>query len=363
MNIKNTSSTENKANLFRLVLFFILINIAGKITADEDQSRLYSTREEKREAGVRHEITPWLIAYGLAELEGDWQRFTLRSNGGDDHLNNNSASVQIGFDVIPTDWLRSEILTEYDTDTDQINLDEATLAIEKNAWEIVFGKQVLDFGVYYSHFVSGPILEFGETNAHSVTLAYSHHDKLDLTASVYRGDVHKQNSNDRLEWSAAFEAWPTDNLSIGMSFLSDLADSDAHLLKGSGNSYKNKTPALSGYLLWVEEYFEISLEALGAIRKFRELDADQNQPMAWNIEYVYFLSPEVDWSIRLEGSMDLEDEPELQTGIAMNYRLHKNIYLTTEVLYGLFKGDLATDDNGRAYDSVITAAALLNIAF
>jgi hypothetical protein len=44
--------------------------------ADEyEEPRLYTTREEKREAGVKHHLTPWLTASGLAELQWDWQNY------------------------------------------------------------------------------------------------------------------------------------------------------------------------------------------------------------------------------------------------------------------------------------------------
>jgi len=296
-------------------------------------------------------------------FEWNWQKFRYRNSDGNDYNKNNSAAVQIGIDIIPIDWAKVEIITEYDTDANELFLDEATLALEHNAWELVIGKQALDFGVYFSHLASGPILEFGETSDYAVTLAYNHKDILDLSASVYRGDAHKINSNDSLDWSAALESWLSDNLSFGISFSSDLAETDSSLLGDFGNRYQKRVPALSGYLLWADENFEITLEALGAIRDFRELDNDRDQPVAWNLEFVHFLTPKIDWAIRLEGSQELEDEPELQVGLSLNYRLHKNVFLTTEILHGIFKNDLAADDRNNAYKSVTSLGALLSVAF
>lgn len=362
---RTTSKLLYDKYLFRFLLCSLLVNIFGIkfVSAEEDQSRLYSTREERREAGVKHEITPWLTIAGLAEFEWEWKKFDYRSLDGNDYIKNNSASVQLGIDIMPLDWTLVEIITEYDTDANELFLDEATIAFEHDAWELVIGKQALDFGVFFSHFASGPILEFGETTDYAVTLAYNYQDIFDVHVSAFRGDAHKTNSNDKLDWSAALETWLTDYLSFGMSFSSDLAEADTSLLGDFGNNYQKKVPALSGYLLWVGENYEITLEALGAIRDFRELDTDRNQPIAWNMEFVHFVTPKIDWALRLEGSYELEDEPELQVGIALNYRLHKNIYLSTEILHGFFKDDLATDDRNNAYKSVTSLGALLSVAF
>ena len=254
-------------------------------------------------------------------------------------------------------------MTEFDTDVGDPVLDEATLAFEYDDWELKVGKQTLDFGVFYGHFASGPAIEFGETNAYSATFAYNHQDKLEVSASVYRGDARRINSKDRLDWSMAFKSWLTDNISFGMSYLSDLADADSGLLKDSGHRFQDKVPGLSGYLLWVGDNFEVSLEGLGSVGDFHGMDRDRNEPIAWDLEFVYFISTKLSWAVRLEGSHELEDTPEIQAGIALNYRIHKNIALTAEVLQGYFKGDLATDDTGNAYDEVTTLGALVSIAF
>ena len=329
----------------------------------EEESRLYSTREEKREAGVKHEITPWLILTSLAEIEGEWKRFGLENTDESDIQRNNSGTLQLGFDVLPFEWAKVELLTEYDTDTNDWILDEATIALEKDSLELVTGLQALDFGVYYSHFATGPILEFGETIDYGVTVAYNHEDVFDITASLYRGDARHVNSKDSLDWMVAIEAWPVDYFSFGFSIISDLADSEARFLDDTGNRYERKVPAMSGYLLWVAEQYEVSLEALGALRSFSELDGDRDQPVAWNLEFVHFISPVIDWSLRIEGSYEVEDEPGYQFGLALNYRLHENIVLTTEALYGLYRDDLATDVNHRNYDSVTTFGGLISIAF
>ena len=170
-------------------------------------------------------------------------------------------------------------------------------------------------------------------------------------------------SSDRLDWSAGIEAWPSDALSVGISYLSDLADSNQRLLSEHQNRYLNKVPAISGYVLWEAEKYEVSLEVLGALESFDELDPDRDQPWAANLEFTHFMTPEFDWTVRIEGSRELENAPAWQLGLAVNYKILKNVFITVEGLHGFFRGTLATDDAGNDYESITTFSALLSVGF
>ncbi|MEN8178099.1 MAG: hypothetical protein ABFS39_05705 [Pseudomonadota bacterium] len=50
---------------------------------------------------------------------------------------------------------------------------------------------------------------------------------------------------------------------------SDLADADSRLLGDENNRYLQKVAGGSGFLLWTTPYFDISFEALGAIKMMR----------------------------------------------------------------------------------------------
>ena len=363
----NLPDLFNSAVLNGIILLFLIVNTVCPenvfATSDDEQSRLYTTREEKREAGVKHPLTPWLIASGLGEFQWNWEKLGLRGKDGSDKFHNSSANLQVGIFAYPLDWLNTEIITVYDTDTNEWMLDEAELSIVYDAWELVVGKQFLAFGEFISNFSNGPILEFGETSDPALSLAYNYHDKLDVSVSIYRSDARKINSGDRLDWSVAFESWPTDHLSFGISYLSDLADSDVHLLDANNNRYTRKVSAISGYFLYAADKFDISLEVLGALDSFSELDGDRDMPQAFNLEFAYSITPKLDLAMRVEGSRELKDAPELQAGMAVNYRLHQNIVVTLEALRGFFKDNIATNNNNNAYDHVDTLGALLSIAF
>jgi len=334
---------------------------------DESPSvRLYRTREEQREAGLQRRITPWLTVSGLAEGEILFEDFDTKEGTADDSGRDDSASLQLGFIVSPFEFAQMEAILEYDTDKDKVEADEAFLSLEKDPWELALGKQYTPFGVYFSSFVSGPLVEFGETQADEVaTLAYGPNDEFDLLLTAYRGRARKQGKNSgEWNWSLATEFWLKDDWSFGLSYQSNLADSDSRLLEDNNDRYSTRVAGISGYVLWAGEKFEATLEALAATGSFEELDPDRNKPCAWNAELVHFYpGSNFEIAFRIEGSRELEDEPRVQFGPAITWRTGKYASLTLEYLHGEFEDELATTENDDPYDHVDRLGAILSIAF
>ena len=334
---------------------------------DESPSiRLYRTREEQREAGLQRRITPWLTVSGLAEGEVLYEDFDTKEGKADDSGRDDSASLQLGFIVSPFEFANVEVILEYDTDKDKVEADEAFLSLEKDPWELSLGKQYTPFGVYLSNFVSGPLVEFGETQADEVaTLAYGPSDELDILLTAYRGRARKQGKNSReWNWSLASEFWLNDDWSFGLSYQSNLADADSRLLQDSNDRYRNRVAGVSGYVLWAGEQFEATLEVLAATGSFAELENDRNKPWAWNAELVHFYpGSNFEIAFRIEGSRELEDEPRVQFGPAITWRTGKYASLTLEYLHGEFEDELATTENDDPYDDVDRVGAILSIAF
>lgn len=330
--------------------------------ADEG-ARLYTTPQERREAGRERRLTSWLSVSSLAEAEWSQQRLS-GEDGRHDSTRDRSAGLQLGLTAMPLEWAKGELILQYDTDIDKLEAEEATVSAEHGPWELALGRQFLPFGVYFNHFVTGPILEFGEIRQSAGTLSWGPGEQLDLSISVYRGSARRSRArSSRLDWSLALESWPTKSLSVGASFLSDLADTDSRLLADSRDRFERKVPALSAYLVWVGERFEVTVEALGAVRSFHELAPDRNRPIAWNVELAQFPHPDFDWALRLEGSSDLEEAPRLRAGAAITFRLHRQAALTLEALHGRFREGLAVDDQDRSYEGITQLGALLSIAF
>jgi hypothetical protein len=118
--------------------------------------------------------------------------------------------------------VKGETIYEYDDKSNRHTLDEAIAAFEGGDFELELGKLFVPFGVYFSHFVSGPLLEFGETRGRGATLSYRPDDRLDLAAFVYKGRASKTESNGRdWDWGFAVEGSPFEFGSFGVSYLSE----------------------------------------------------------------------------------------------------------------------------------------------
>ncbi len=333
-------------------------------TVDDESVRLYRTRAEKREVGLHTPLTPWLTLSGLVELEWNKDRFSVARSADVTRKEDRAMKVQTGLIATPAENVRAELILEYDTDTDRVKTEEFTVRLESDPWEFVIGKQYLPFGEYFSRFVTDPLIEFGETREAAATLTYDFSDRLDLSMSVYHGAAGALDRNNRgLDWTFAMAAWAHRNVALGLSYQTDLADADSRLLADNDDRFVRKVPGLSGYILWIEDNFELTLEALGATRSFSDFEDDRDQPWAWNLELGLFPHPRVDLALRVEGSRELEDEPHLQYGVAATFLAHRYVTLTFEILHGRFHDDLASDDDGNPLDHVNRFGAQLSVAF
>jgi hypothetical protein len=120
-----------------------------------DQGRIYTTREERREAGLKHEITDWLTVSGLFELEYLSQRFSLFDTSSHTHDDNFPKTLQLSLEISPWSWVKGETIYEYDDESNRHTLDEAIAAFEGGDFELELGKLFVPFGVYFSHKLRG----------------------------------------------------------------------------------------------------------------------------------------------------------------------------------------------------------------
>ncbi len=341
--------------------------ISGQHTARESNPvRLYRTREEQREAGLKRQITPWLTVSGLVEGEALFEEFDIQAGNATDSSRSESAGVQFGFVATPSEWVNAEVIFEFDTEDNQVAIDEAFISLEIDEWELSLGKQYTPFGVYFSSFASNAILEFGETQSdQAISLAYEPIEDTEIVFSLYRGLARNQEQNaGEWNWAIGGEFWPHQDWSFGLSYQSDLADSDGRLLDDYNGRYGKQVAGISAYLLWVGHMLEVSVETVAATSSFKELDADRNKPLAWNTEVAYFLpGSNVEIAFRFEGSQEIEDAPRYQYGAAVTWRTGKFAALTIEYLHGEFEGALATTENDDPYNHVNRVGAIMSMEF
>jgi len=321
---------------------------SGLYSKNRPLVRVYRTPEERREAGLKYQLKPWLLVSGLAEAEWVGERFKSRKKTQHTRQQDGSGDLQLGLTAIPEKYLKAELILDYDTDTKRLDSDELTAELATDSWELTFGKLYLPFGEFYSNFITGPALEFGETRDWGAVLTYGPNDLLDISAFTYRGNASKSASNGRsADWGLAFESSAAEYGTVGFSYLSDLADSQARLLQSTNDRYKTRVPGWSAYGVLGTDKWEITMEILAALRSFSELERDRNKPLAWNLEFAHFNDNYFEWALRIEGSHELEDAPELQVGTAFTWRIIQHTSFSLEYLHGKFKRDLAEDGRGK----------------
>ncbi|MES9925183.1 MAG: LbtU family siderophore porin [Candidatus Thiodiazotropha endolucinida] len=341
----------------------------GQTTGEDEpteKQRIYRTREEQREAGLQTAITPWLTLSGLLEGEIQTDRYVPRNREDVVKSRDDNANIQIGLVIDLFGLAEAEVVAEYDSDPDKFSSEEAFVTFESDPMELSLGKQFTPLGLYFDHFITGPMLEFGETSArHVILLAYGPSDQFDLTLAAYRGRSSKVGADDAWDWAVGFEAWPTDTFSFGLSYQSDLSDSDERIL--DDDHYIERVPAVSGYLFGMTDAFEFSLEVVAALEDFRELEKDLNRPIAWNAEVAYFFPNfDAELALRIENSHELEDEPEHRYGAAITWYLHKRANLTLEILRAQFDAEsyaIDLDDDEVSIQHANTMSAKISIVF
>lgn len=333
---------------------------------DDGRARIYTTREERRDAGLRHALADWLLAAGLVEFETLEQRRSLFDESGHSNDGEYTATVQLGIEATPLEWMKVELISELeqDSETGQTGpiLDEAMLALEAGDFELELGRFYVPFGVYFSRFVSGPLIEFGETRAPAAALSYAPDERLDVVAYTYRGRARPLGAaHPRWDWGLALELSPLPFATLGAGYQSDLADSDEDLLDDSQGRYARRVDAWSAYAVAGAGPFEASVEWLAARRAFRELEADRNRPQAWNVELAYAPRGDLDCALRYEGSRELEDAPRWQAGVAINWRALPSMSLTVEYLRAHYARELAEDNQERLLKARNQVGLLLSI--
>ncbi|MET0067150.1 MAG: LbtU family siderophore porin [Candidatus Thiodiazotropha sp.] len=336
------------------------------INEDSERAGIYRTPREQREAGLQREFSEWLRFSGLLEGEALSYRQQYNTPALDKTVREQAATLQLGFIADLYEWAEAEVVFEYDSDPDEIVVEEAFITLDFEPFELSLGKQYTPFGLYYSNFITGPMLEFGETSARHVALAnYGSDDSFDLSIAAYKGWANQQGRHDSWDWAIGFEHAPLEGLLWGLSYQTDLADSDERLLED--DRYVNRVPGFSGFISAYSDAFGCSFEILGALRDFQELDPEFNHPRAWNLEFAYFLpGTDFEYAIRLEKSQELEDEPEVRYGMATTWYVNHQIIFMLEFLHGRYKTmpqDPEDEDFEAAIERVNALNAKLSIQF
>ena len=323
-------------------------------------ARIYRSPEERRDAGLGTPLTDWLKFSGLVEVESQYQNEFIKDHPQRSRVTTPNVALQLGFEFTFTDWLGAELIVEadYDGNVFVVDLDEALINIETEQWGIKAGRQFVAFGAYFSHFISGPMLEFGETRGNALSIDYSPVAAIEFTTFIFDSNY----GNSDFDWGISIDyVSEYEAVRIGASFLSDLAASEQRLLQGIDS--RQSIPAWSAYALLGFDDFEVTVETVQAISAFTELDQQSDQPQAYNLEIAYFYTPSTQFAMRIEYSDELSDHPKWQSGVAATWRPIENLSISLEYLYARFQENFAFDDKDRELSERHLATMQLALEF
>ena len=317
---------------------------ADSLEEETAKARIYTTSEERREAGTLHRLSSWLAVSDLIEFEGGRQWLVLEDPEPDERDGDLSMTLELGAEAVPLRWLRAGAIVamehEFEGEGAALELDEGTASVILGSFELEGGRLYVPFGEYVSHLASGPLLEFGETRGDGADLSWSPDDRIDVSIFLYNGPAEPVDEDvSNVDGGFALAGSPLEAWTLGLSYLTDLADSRAELLEE--NRYETRVDALSANSVLGLDRFELTVEGVWALKSFSEFPADRNRPRAWNVELAYFPEGAVDGALRIEGSRELEGAPRLQAGLAVSWRPVQKASVTLEYLYGSYKDELS----------------------
>jgi len=198
---------------------------------------------------------------------------------------------------------------------------------------------------FYSHFVSGPLLEFGQTRGDAVLMDYTFFDSVELAAYVLDSKVDRRENHNEVDWGVNVEyATEDESIRVGAGYISDLSESQDELLLDFKNIFLRRVPAWNAYALIGMPSFEFTAEILRATHAFQEFPQNADQPFAYNLELAYFPIPWIQIAARLEHSEELMDEPEWQYGVSGTWAPWPNLTVSADYLYGRYKKGFVFDD-------------------
>lgn len=324
-----------------VVIICMPISVASVFAQDKDsltpsQPILYRTPEERREAGLGRQPTDWLTFSGLLEVEKEHleERFVQApSLSFDEH---STTTVQLGFVIDAFDWLEAEAIFEAEKQYHYFaKVDEAFVGVDLNFFGLKLGQQYLSFGEYYSHFVTGPMLELGETRRPSVIADLSAREGIEVSLYAFRGEVDELGQSNQIDWGASVE-WKSsrESLRFGMGYLSDLAETEDPILEDGVTKVNQRVPGWNASLLWgVSNSLEITLEAVGAVEPSTDLDHSENRPSAENFEAAWAINRTLQLATRVEHSRELEEVPVWKYGFSFTWRPLERMAIAADYLY------------------------------
>lgn len=283
---------------------------------------------------------------GLVEMEGSYEKI----EGGDDSSDLALATVELGIEATLNEQTHGHVVLLWEDGEEEIAVDEAVISLTapqpilNHELTLHAGRIYLPFGNLNTNMISdGLTLDLAETRDSALLLEFSR-DKISSKLAVFNGDTDSDDNNDHVDsWVAAIELHPINALTLGASYMNDLAESDIELVTNS-DLYRHDVAAAGAYLNLAVGEWSFDAEIISALRHFDATtvaggeDLSGDQPCAWTVELGWQPTRDLLLATRYEQAEDFQDDA-VRYGLTASYALYDQVMLAVEYLHSDAKGD------------------------
>jgi hypothetical protein len=185
------------------------------------------------------------------------------------------ATAAMVVDAKLNDRVSATVVFLYEEDVTPLGVDEGYVTLQmNNVTSLVAGRVYVPFGSYESNMVSYPLtLLLGETSESAVMLDIKSGN---VSGSLYTfngdADVTSTSLNDDALAYGAKVAYESDNLTLGASYISNIADSNRLEDPNLSKTLKAEVPGVGVNVAWSMNNFSVIAEYVGATQSFANGD-------------------------------------------------------------------------------------------
>ena len=182
-----------------------------------------------------------------------------------------AATVEIALDAEINKNVKAHVQLLWEEEG-PIEMDEATIEVAAPyGLTVTLGKMYVPFGLFNSHFITDPeTLELGETNESAALVSYNR-GIFSGSLGIFNGDVDEAGDGDVIsDLVFSLTAAPRDDLTFGLSYISDVADSDLGITAAS--IIGDTVGGIALFVTFIYERFTIDGEYVGALADFNPGD-------------------------------------------------------------------------------------------
>lgn len=299
-------------------------------------------------------ISKYITLHGILETEASY----TSPDDGDDESDLTLATAELSIEATMNEYVGGHLTLLYEEEEgedDDVDVDEAVISLTYprevfggQTPSLHVGRMYVPFGMFNSYMVSDPLtLELGETQDTAALFALEG-ELWAFKVGIFNGEVDADGDKNHIDnFVASLEMMPMENLAFGVSYINDLAESDAGLVEDDGfYSYSDNVTGGSVFLSVQYGQFGLELEYLGALDDFDDSDdlideVTGDRPEAWNLELAWMPTAKLQFAARYERANDILDDVE-RYGATVAYGFNEYASIAMEFLRA--EADVEEDD-------------------